>query len=115
MGCFCKYDVEVFLFAEGPSDVNILNFNKSDTSIWLRDSIAEFRHTLFIRQDETCPIQDLAGSTIYLQSVYVNGTQNDIVCQKPGTVVYGKVSGRTLYNLLFLQSCCTYKRDKVYI
>ena len=98
-------DSEQFLWA-GSSHVSFWNFNMNGTHIRLVKSVAEFRHTLFIRQDETCLIGLLDGlldrrSTINLKSVYVTGPKNGIVCEDPDTVVHGNVSGRTFTNMVF--------------
>ena len=101
-------DTEQFLSAYF-SHVSFWNFNMSGTRITLDQSVAEFRHTLFIRQDETCLIEsrDLFDdrSTINLKSVYVTGPKNGIVCDalgdQPDTVVHGNVSGWTFTNMVF--------------
>ena len=67
----------------------------SHVDIVVQESVVEFWHTLFIRQDERCAIRDLSGSTINLQYVYVTGPKNRIVCESDGTVVHGNVSGKT--------------------
>ena len=43
------------------------------TYIGLQESVVEFRHTLYIRQNEICQIYSGGGNTIKLQSVYVAG------------------------------------------
>ena len=93
-------DTEKFLWGSF-SHASFWNFNMSRKSIGLWDSVAEFRHTLFIRQDETCLIRDVYRSTINLKSVYVTGPKDGIVCEKPDTVVHGNVSGRTLTDMVF--------------
>ena len=84
------------------SNVTFWAFTMSGTRIELWNSVAEFRHTLFTRQDETCMIQDFiyyGRSTIKLKSVYVAGPTDRLVCRLDGgevdesTVVQGNVSG----------------------
>ena len=85
------------------SGVTFWAVNMIDTHIQLLDSLAEFRHTLFTRQDEACPIQDVWGdSTIKLNTVYFEGPTDRLVCEwyrwevlDKSTVVQGHVSGRT--------------------
>ena len=92
-----------FLLADY-SYVSFWNFNMSDTNIVLHKSDAEFRHTLFIRQDGACPVGDIFGSTISLKSAYSFIPKNNVVCQNPATVVHGNVSGRSLTFALILQN-----------
>ena len=93
-------DTAAFLYA-GSSDVTLWNLNVSGTRIKLYKSIAEFRHTMFMIQDEICPIEDASGSNITFKSVYFPHTANmrqsesRIVCKRPDTVVQGNASGKT--------------------
>ena len=66
---FAQINREVFLWADSPSHMSFWNFNMSGTSIHADSSVAEFRHTLFIRKDETCLIETrfASGSTVYFQ------------------------------------------------
>ena len=96
-------DMKLFLDAES-SHMTFWAFTTRDTYMFLKNSIAEFRHTLFIRQDKTCMIKDAWGdSTIKLKSVYVAGPTDRLVCGEDGgvvdnsTVVQGNVSGRTYF------------------
>ena len=68
-------DTAAFLYA-GSSDVTFWNLNVSGTRIKLYKSVAEFRHTMFMIQDEICPIEDASGSNITLKSVYFPHTAN---------------------------------------
>ena len=83
------------------SHVTFWAFNMRGTHIELLESFAEFRHTLFTRQNETCMIKDWEDSTIKLSSVYVAGPTDGLVCEwdsrwvDKSTVVQGNVSGRT--------------------
>ena len=93
-------DMNRFLLAGEASHVTFWAFNMSGTHIELGESVAEFRHTLFTRQDETCMIEEWGDSTIKLRSVYVAGPTDRLVCGLNGgevdesTVVQGNVSGR---------------------
>ena len=93
-------DMKRFLLADEASHVTFWAFNMSGTHIELWESVAEFRHTLFIRQNKTCLIEGCENSTIKLKSVYVTGSTDGLVCGKYGgevdqsTVVQGNVSGR---------------------
>ena len=93
-------DMELFLDV-WYSHVTFWAFNMRGTYIELWESFAEFRHTLFTRQNETCMIKDWEDSTIKLSSVYVAGPTDGLVCGENGgevdksTVVQGNVSGRT--------------------
>ena len=92
-------DTAAFLYA-GSSDVTFWNLNVSGTRIKLYKSIAEFRHTIFIIQDEICPIEDVSRSNITFKSVYLSHTANmsqsesQIVCKPPDTVVNGNTLGK---------------------
>ena len=92
-------DTVKFLYAES-SDLTLWNLNISGTRIKLYESVAEFRHTIFVIQNEICPIQDTSGSNITFKSVYLPHTANmsqsesRIVCKQPETVVNGNTSGK---------------------
>ena len=90
--------VSGWFLRDDSSHVSFWNFNMSGTSVVLKDSIAEFRHTLFTRQDETCPIRRNSGSSIDLKSVYITGPKNRLVCDywTHDPVLHGNVSGRAL-------------------
>ena len=98
-------DAERFLWAHS-SHVSFWNFNMSGSHIYLKHSVVEFQHTLFIRQDEKCPIRDEIKSTINFKSVYVTGPTKRIVCkQSKGwshTVMHGSVSGKTFIIMVFM-------------
>ena len=71
-------DTAAFLYAYS-SDVTLWNLNVSGTRIKLYESVAEFRHTIFVIQDELCPIEDksyISGSNITFKSVYLPHTAN---------------------------------------
>ena len=92
-------DMKRFLYASN-SNVTFWAFNMSGTHIELWESVTEFRHTLFTRQDETCLIGARRKSTIQLKSVYVAGPTERLVCGRNGgevdesAVVQGNFSGR---------------------
>ena len=102
------------------SCVSFWNLNISGTGIELDDSDAKFRHTLFVTQEETCPIKDFGRSIISLKSVYVTSQTKRAVCQGTRTVVYGSASGRTQFyshsfrnkinEILVLELCKWFKR-----
>ena len=98
---FTQNDTTVFLRASS-SHVSFWNFNLSGTRIDLDKSVTEFRHTLFIRQDETCLIRGNGKSSINLKSVYITGPVSGLVCQKAETAVHGNVSSRTFTFTLIL-------------
>ena len=86
----------------GSSDVTFWNMNISGAHIVLEESVAEFRHTIFMTPDKNCSIEDKSGSSIALKSAYiphtVNRSQSEgrIVCNGSGTVIYGNTSGKTV-------------------
>ena len=96
---FALNDSVEFLYAES-SDVTLWNLNISGTRIKLRESVAEFRHTMFMIQ-EICPIEDVSRSNITFKSLYLEYTANmsqsesGIMCKQPETVVHGNASGKT--------------------
>ena len=91
-------DMEQFLYALS-SHVTFWAFNMSGTYILLIDSVTEFRHTIFTRQDETCMMEARRKNTIKLKSVYVADPTDGLVCGWNGgvvdksTVVQGNVPG----------------------
>ena len=95
-------DMELFLDASN-SHVTFWAFTMRGTYIRLLDSVAEFRHTLFTRQDKTCLMKAWNKNTIKLKSVYVTSPTDGLVCGWNGrvaskyTVVQGHVSGRTYF------------------
>ena len=103
---FSHNNTGYFLSAES-SNVTFWNFKltaKSSylgNSIVLRKSFAEFRHTLLVTEDETCPLKDRQGSTIKLRSLYfigstsINQSESRVVCKALDTVVQGSPSGKT--------------------
>ena len=102
---FALNETVQFLYTRS-SDVTVWNLNISGTRIKLHKSVAEFRHTMFVIQDEICPIEDVDlynayGSKITFKSVYLPHTANmsqsesRIVCKLPETVVHGNASGKT--------------------
>ena len=94
-------DMNRFLYADS-SHLTFWAFNMSGTRIELLNSVAEFRHTLFIRGNETCMVSAAGKSTIKLKSVYIVGPTNQPVCSGWRTLFEGNVSGRTL--LCFLST-----------
>ena len=94
-----RNDMKRFLGALN-SNVTFWAFTIRGTYIGLQESVAEFRHTLFTRQDETCMVKARTKSTIKLKSVYVAGPTDGLVCGWNGgvvpnsAVVQGNVSGR---------------------
>ena len=103
---FALNDTAAFLYARS-SDLTFWNLNVSGTRIKLYKSVAEFRHTMFMIQDEICPIEDASGSNITFKSVYFPHTANmsqsesRIVCKPQDTVVQGNASGKTKVFELF--------------
>ena len=97
---FALNDTVAFLYAD-ISDVTLWNLNISGTRIKLFKSVVEFRHTMFMIQDKTCPVEDRYGSNITFKSLYLEYTANmsqsesRIVCKQPETVVHGNASGKT--------------------
>ena len=93
-------DMVEFLYAYS-SDVTLWNLNVSGTRIKLFKSVVEFRHTMFMIQDKTCPVEDRYGSNIAFKSLYLEYTANmsqsesGIVCKRAETVVHGTASGKT--------------------
>ena len=86
------------LLIANSSDVTFWNLNISGTHIVLDESVAEFRHTLFMTPDAHCPIKDESGSNITLKSVYlphttrISQSESGIVCKGIRTVLHGNTS-----------------------
>ena len=94
-------DTVDFVRAES-SNVTFWNLIIYDAHIGLEQSVAEFRHTVFMTPDIHCPITDKSGSKITLKLAYIinatniNQSENRIVRKGDGTVVQGNMSGETV-------------------
>ena len=94
------------------SDMTFWNMNIRGADIEIDQSVAEFRHTIYMTPDTNCPIEDKSGSNIILKSVYnppatdMSQSEGRIVCKGSGTVIYGNMSGNT-----FTSSKCSQSSD----